>query len=150
MRSARAAMVSLLIAAVAAIPISSTRALASSAIVSGRGTASIDGVIGPGEWDNAGVAVFDLVSSAERHRTTLRVMNDDRYLFIAIVIEDEDYKPSRFGDQGDILTLFFDNDGDARIAWQSVAGDDMVQVQIAGDAALTSWLIAVRCATIAP
>lgn len=58
-------------------------------------------------------------------------MNDGAYLYIAVVIRNEDYKPSEFGIQGDVLSVFFDNDHNGDIFFpNTVQGDDLMQAQI--------------------
>src|SRR5688572_7341700 len=52
-------------------------------VLSGIGTATIDGRITPGEWDRAGVADFTLSNFLESHPSRMYVMNDESYLYIA-------------------------------------------------------------------
>lgn len=99
-------------------------------VLSGVGTATIDGIISPGEWDNAAIVNFDLVTFGQVHPSTLLVMNDDTFLFLAVVIRNEDFKES-VGVQGDILRIFFDNDHDGGIAFsESELGDDFMEAPI--------------------
>ncbi len=87
-------------------------------VLSGSGTPTIDGVISPGEWDNAGFADFP-VNLPEGGTTPGRVfaMNDASNLYLAI----------RFSrsivDPGNTASFEFDNDhaGGAR-----VIGDDVI------------------------
>jgi hypothetical protein len=99
-------------------------------VVSGIGTATIDGRITPGEWDRAGVVDFTFSTFLESHPSRMYVMNDDTYLYIAVVITNEDFNES-VGVQGDILHLYFDNDHDGNIAFSNPeAGDDFLQAPI--------------------
>jgi len=99
--------------------------------LSGFGSATIDGVLSPGEWDTAATVNFNLVSLFETHPATLHVMNGTTHLFLALVIRNDDFKPSSLGVQGDVQTIFFDNDHDGGIAFSnSEQGDDFMQTQI--------------------
>lgn len=99
-------------------------------VLSAFGTATVDGVIGPGEWDKAAAVNFNLVTFGEVHPSTLYVMNDNTYLYIAVKIRNEGFKASSLGVQGDVLSLFFDNNNNGGIAFSnSEQGDDFVQLQ---------------------
>ena len=100
-------------------------------VLSGIGSATIDGVLSTGEWMGASQVTFELTTLGQVHPTTVLVMNDETDLFVAVVIRNEDYKPSEFGIQGDILTILFDNDHDGGIGLADAEhGDDFVQAQI--------------------
>jgi hypothetical protein len=98
-------------------------------VLSGTGTATIDGRLTAGEWDRAGSVDFALSGDFESHPSTMYVMNDDAYLYIAVVITNEDYSGS-VGVQGDVLDIHFDNDHDGGIAFSnSEAGDDFMRIE---------------------
>jgi len=55
------------------------------AVLSGSGTATLDGVLAPGEWDGAGSAMFPLnLIGGGTTPATLRVMNDATDLYLAL------------------------------------------------------------------
>mgnify|MGYP003681941629 CR=1 FL=1 len=89
-------------------------------------TPTIDGAISPGEWDDAHVATFTLTYNGESHPTTLYVKNDDANLYVAAVVEGDDYNNM------DYFELTFDNDHDGSW-WED--GDDLWGIK--GDGLLT-------------
>jgi hypothetical protein len=99
-------------------------------VLSGTGTATVDGRIAPGEWERAATVDFTLSTWGEEHPSRLYVMNDDTYLYIAVVITSEDFNHV-VGEQGDVLNIYFDNDHDGGIAHSnSELGDDFLQAPI--------------------
>ena len=83
--------------------------------LSGRGTATVDGVVSPGEWAEAGALPF-LANMPEGGTVpaTLRMMNDGVDLYVSLTV-------GRVG--GDqTIALAFDNDHDGSLA--SEEGDD--------------------------
>ena len=74
-------------------------------------TPSVDGVISPGEWIDADVADFTLSYCSESHDVTLFVKNDDTYLYLAVIVRDEEY--SNLAEMyHDFANFYFDNDND--------------------------------------
>jgi len=90
----------------------------------GFGTATIDGVMSPGEWDNAVKIVFDAnIPPSEGGGTTpatLFIMNDGIYLYLAIMVA----RPS-FG-----LLTELDVDFDNNNTGIPVDGDDSFQMLV--------------------
>jgi hypothetical protein len=82
----------------------------------GRGTATIDGVLSPGEWNNAGRIDFEALDQGGPTPATLFVMNDAVNLYLAVR-----YAQGRM-DSGNSLTYEFDNDGDGL----AEEGDDVL------------------------
>jgi len=75
-------------------------------------TPTIDGVISPGEWIDADTADFTLTYCGESHDVTLHVKNDDTYLYLAVVVRNEEYSnPAEM--YHDFANFYFDNDNDA-------------------------------------
>src|SRR5213594_692575 len=76
--------------------------------LSGPGTARIDGILSPGEWDNAGRLDFPVLlpphDGGGTFTATLYVMNDGRNLYLAL-------RAPLVAVPG-VLTLTFDNDND--------------------------------------
>ena len=70
---------------------------------------TLDGNVDPIEWQAASTATFPLAYCQETHLTTVGVMNDDSFLYLAIQIRDEDF-PS-IGET-DTFFVHFDDDGD--------------------------------------
>lgn len=74
-------------------------------------TPTIDGVISAGEWIDADTADFTLTYCSESHDVTLHVKNDDMYLYLAVVVRDEEY--SNLAEMyHDFANFYFDNDND--------------------------------------
>ncbi len=96
--------------------------------LSGKGSATVDGVMSPGEWDNAAKLDFQVnipssISSCTGGSTaaaTLYVMNDAVNLYLAVKIA----RPS-FGD----LTTFI-SDFDNKNIGIAAVGDDVLQVDV--------------------
>jgi len=85
-------------------------------MLSGSGTAEVDGVIAPGEWDDAtstGLTVFGAPGGGFGR---LYVMNDDKDLYFALAI------PGPVPSGQSIVLFTFDKDGDGGAS----AGDDVV------------------------
>ncbi len=75
-------------------------------------TPTIDGVISPGEWIDADTSDFTLTYCGESHDVTLHVKNDDTYLYLAVVVRNEEY--SNLAEMyHDFANFYFDNDNDA-------------------------------------
>lgn len=72
--------------------------------LSGAGTAAIDGVLSPGEWDQAGTAGFMVRAPSGRVPGRFMVMNDRDMLYLAVEIADD---AARYA-----LSIEFDNDND--------------------------------------
>ncbi len=71
-------------------------------------TPTIDGVISPGEWIDADIADFSLAYCDESHDVTLYVKNDDTYLYLAVIVRDEEY--SNLAEMyHDFANFYFDN-----------------------------------------
>jgi hypothetical protein len=104
----------------------------------GFGTATIDGVMSPGEWDNAikidFQANFPSSDGVGTTPATLYIMNDGLNLYFAVKVA----RPS-FGNQT-LLTVDFDNNNTGN----PVEGDDAIQVY-AGSATPPSFIDAYRC-----
>ncbi len=99
-------------------------------VLSASGTATVDGRLAPGEWDRAAFIGFTLSTRGREQPSKLYVMNDNSYLYIAFVIANEDFNQV-VGEQGDVLSIFFDNDHDGGIAYSnSELGDDFLQAPI--------------------
>jgi hypothetical protein len=89
-------------------------------LTGGYGTANIDGVMNPGEWSAAATASFGPFTVGPQTITgTLYMMNDDKNLYIGVVIDGDD----DFSD-GDGFHVYFDNDWGAETYMES--GDDGV------------------------
>jgi len=89
--------------------------------VFGAGTAVVDGVMSPGEWDNAGQITFpvNLPASTGGGTTpaTLYVMNDTDHLYFALRVQRASLDPSS-------VIVEFDNDHDGI----REEGDDVIHV----------------------
>lgn len=71
-------------------------------------TPTIDGVLSAGEWIDADVADFTLAYCSESHDVSLYVKNDDTYLYLAVVVRDEEY--SNLAEMfHDFANFYFDN-----------------------------------------
>ncbi len=71
-------------------------------------TPTIDGTISTGEWVDAAVVDFTLSYCEEEHDVTLYVKNDETYLYLAVVVRDEEY--SNLAEMGhDFANFYFDN-----------------------------------------
>jgi hypothetical protein len=84
----------------------------------------IDGIMSPGEWDDAATIDFDLLGPGTPRPVvahTLYVMNDVDNLYLAVRRYDE--TPGEFGDW---VTFTFDNDDDGLIE----DGDDRIKLTI--------------------
>lgn len=92
--------------------------------LSGKGSATIDGVMSPGEWDNAAKYDFQVnVPSSDGGGTTpatLYVMNDGLNLYLGLKLA----RPS-FGSQT-IFNIDFDNNNNGRLD----SGEDLIQMQV--------------------
>src|SRR5262245_37400837 len=90
-------------------------------VVFGEGTAVVDGVMSPGEWDNAGQVAFQAVRPASEGGgttpATLYVMNDANKLYLAVRVQRPSMDVSSVGFE-------FDNDHDG----VREAGDDGILV----------------------
>lgn len=74
-------------------------------------TPTIDGVISAGEWIDADTADFTLAYCNESHDVTLYVKNNDTYLYLAVMVRDEEY--SNLSEMyHDFANFYFDNDND--------------------------------------
>ncbi len=74
-------------------------------------TPTIDGVISAGEWIDADTADFTLAYCNESHNVTLYVKNNDTYLYLAVMVRDEEY--SNLSEMyHDFANFYFDNDND--------------------------------------
>ena len=95
--------------------------------VSGVGTAAIDGVMHPREWDHAGAIRFDAILppdyryAADTVPATLYVMNDAHHMYLGVCIE-------QAGFSGGEITVYFDNDNDGI----KEAGDDVLRLSLSG------------------
>ena len=78
----------------------------------------IDGVISPGEWDDADTESIDF---GVPRNGMIYVMNDADNLYIAVWVEDND------ADSGDKVSIYFDNDHSGTT---SVVGDDGITFDI--------------------
>ena len=85
----------------------------------------IDGILSPGEWEDAATTAFTMVIPLNRctscppqrsHETTLYVKNDASNLYLAWVVKDQDVDPV------DIARFHFDNNHDG----QREVGDDAI------------------------
>lgn len=95
--------------------------------LSAFGTVTIDGVASTGEWDGSACVAFNFVTFGDTHPTTFCVKNDEIYLYLLAVIQNEDFNQS-LGSQQDVLRIFFDNNHNGGIAFSnSEAGDDFTQ-----------------------
>ena len=54
-------------------------------------TPTIDGVLSPGEWDDAAVATFTLTYDEESHDVTLYIKNNRVNLYVAAIVENDEY-----------------------------------------------------------
>lgn len=92
--------------------------------LTGTGSALIDGVLSPGEWD--GAAVIPITLNAPLNDgggtvpSTLRIMNDGANLYFALEVE----RPSFGGSTG--ISLEFDNDNDG----MREDGDDILGLNV--------------------
>ena len=101
---------------VAALPYAEAH---SGVTLSGYGTATIDGIIGAGEWATAGTKTFGPFGPGNAYTGTLYMMNDGTDLYMAVSISgDPDYGPGDF----DSFVALFDNDHDG----VHEVGDDML------------------------
>lgn len=124
--------------ATSAVASTSTTVQTSGVNTPGFGTATIDGVMSPVEWDNAIKIDFQAnVPSSEGGGTTpatLYIMNDGLNIYFAVKVA----RPS-FGYQT-LLTVDFDNNNTGI----PVEGDDAVQMY-AGNATSPAFIDAYRC-----
>jgi hypothetical protein len=77
------------------------------------GAAIIDGVVDPAEWASASVKTFHMISGsgADPFTATLYVMNSGYYLYMGIIINDDEFSTyGNFLPQGDGFRIDFDND----------------------------------------
>ncbi len=96
--------------------------------LSGKGSATIDGVMSPGEWDNAGK--FDFLASTPSGGTTpatLYVMNDGLNLYVALKVAQSSYGSKT------VFNIDFDNNNNGTLD----SGEDVIQMQ-AGTSPLIS------------
>jgi hypothetical protein len=85
------------------------------AILSGWGTPTINGIVNPSEWANAGNVVY----SKGPATGTFYMMNDATNLYIGIIIDgDDDFGPN------DGIRLYFDNDNGGEASLED--GDDLL------------------------
>jgi HYR domain len=93
-------------------------------ILSGSGTATIDGVLAPGEWDGSPVASTTTLASYPGWPGDgeMRVMSDDTNLYVAMRIP---FEPLTGFGVGGAISLEFDNDDDGVL---EEAGDDFWSV----------------------
>jgi outer membrane protein assembly factor BamB len=87
---------------------------------------TIDGVISPGEWDDADSTVF-YMGPSDACRSTLYVKNDFDNLYMVFKIEGVTYGPS--GPACDVFRMFFDNDNDGVL---NEEGDDILMMSTYG------------------
>ena len=86
------------------------------AILSGWGTATIDGVVNPSEWANAATIPFSFGGGA--YVGTLYIMNDAVNIYVGLVITDTAF------DANDGFYTFFDNDNGGET--YNEPGDDAI------------------------
>lgn len=98
-------------------------------------TPSIDGLISDGEWDDADRAddtiIFTLRTQQiiESHHAVCLVKNDANYLYIALIVKDDDYQIYPVSDGIDLL--FYKTFDDSRIQMRKYA-DDLLSMSING------------------
>lgn len=98
-------------------------------------TPSIDGLISDGEWDDADRAddtiIFTLRNQhiIEAHHAICLVKNDANYLYIALIVKDDDYQIYPVSDGIDLL--FYKTFDDSRIQLRKYA-DDLLSMSING------------------
>lgn len=108
---------SILIATGGMIPI------AAWSVVAGCGTATVDGMLEPGEWGNAGVVQFSAnVPGGGNVAADLFVMNDSENLYLALRV------PRSSLDSQSHVNYLFDNDNDG----VGEDGDDFLAVSASG------------------
>lgn len=94
----------------------SALAHAPGAVLSGSGTAAIDGQMAPGEWDSAGSVTFPvnlpLADGGGTTAGTLLVMNDGENLYLAVRIVRSQLNGGDLGFGLDQTVFEFDNDHD--------------------------------------
>lgn len=88
---------------------------------------TINGVISSGEWDDADSVSFlleysDLLPETSVHEARMYVKNDETYLYLAVLVEWDDYNANDFGN------WWFENDHDGVIE----VGDDGLSVRSDG------------------
>jgi hypothetical protein len=84
-------------------------------LLTGTGTATIDGTLSPGEWDGATEAAFDINVNGSTRPGRLLVMNNGTDLFFAVSF-------ASAADDGSSVALEFDTDGNQ----QASSGDDFI------------------------
>lgn len=91
----------------------------SNVTLTGLGTATIDGIISPGEWDNAGTSTYQVaIPGGQTVPASFRVMNDRENLYISVSFDYSTNGVINVG--GDGLIINFDNENDDLFA----DGDD--------------------------
>lgn len=114
-KTLQALSVAVLTPLILALLIFSRRASAHSGHVFGPacGAATVDGVVGANEWNNASAQTFEMIvpGSGSPLTATLYVMNSAHYLYLGITINDDEFTTDgTFLPQGDGLRIDFDND----------------------------------------
>lgn len=110
-------MVLVLVVCIVALPV---KAHAPGVVLSGLGTASIDGILSTGEWDNADHIDFNVnVPEGGTTPGTVFVMNDATNLYLAIRFTRSVVDP------GNTASFRFDNDHDGGLV---VTGDDVILI----------------------
>lgn len=99
-------------------------------VLSGNGTATIDGLLAPGEWDGSASATTTTLDNYPGWPGDgeMRVMSDDTNLYIAVRIP---FEPLTGFGVGGAITLGFDNDDNGVL---DEAGDDFWSVNPAFEA----------------
>ncbi len=107
-------------------------------------TPTIDGTMSAGEWDDAAsdsaTWTYSIPSWGvdETHDVDVYVKNDADYLYIAVVISDDDYLADYYHSggtsvlSGDVLQVLFDNDHDAASNTDYEQGDDILRIRANG------------------
>lgn len=109
-RWTQVAVTALAIASLAALMPGSARAHAPGVTVSGSGSATIDGVLSPGEWTGAGTIEFPVsLPGGVRTTGTLYVMNDESDLYLAV-----GFARVLAVNEASSVAFEFDNDHDGR------------------------------------
>ena len=104
-RSARTAFRLLLAAACALVSLSSTVEAHDGTTLTGFGSATIDGVVSPDEWDRAGCVAFPVnVPEGETTPGRACAMNDERMLYLLVQFD------RAIADAGNTAVFEFDND----------------------------------------
>ncbi len=98
-------------------------------------TPTIDGIISDGEWDDADRAddtfIFSLSNQQiiESHHAICLVKNDANYIYIALIVKDDDYQIYPVSDGIDLL--FYKTFDDSRVQMRKYA-DDLLSMSING------------------